>query len=291
MLARTPSPYTGCIEDFIAHAQILNRYLSAETKAVLEKISACDIKCHQFLNIPVTEIIPPTPVAYTARIPKQTYQAEGVIGAVSLSLGSLFGYEETSKFVMYDIYPVKGYEKSRSFVNSKKMLSFHTDGSAHPKLSPDFVLLYCIRSDDDAVNWVADLDVLLQQLPSEVTGLLMRPLFKHLVCQSPEEYIVKPILFRDRGVFTIQYDEDNVFGTSPEAIESQAVLNSILRKVAVKIENRENSLLVVNNRRCVHARSSFTPKFAGEDRWIKGAFVTKEAIKNGSILARYSANS
>lgn len=284
LLADTPSPYNDNLTAFLRHARLLNRCFSAQTRHALEQLGTREVKYCQFRDIPVTEKLPPTKTDYVSRIPKQTFESEGVIGAASLELGRLFGYEETSKYVMYDIYPVAGYEKSRSFVSSRKMLAFHSDGSAHPKLSPDYVLLYCIRSDPAAVNLVADLDVLLRELPADAVDVLMQPVFKHLVSQSPERYELKPILFSEEGKLAVKYDEENVIGLDEKAIAAQEILNDRVRRVAVELSTTENSLLIINNKRCLHARASFSPKFDGTDRWVKGAFVTRSDIRNGAIL-------
>ena len=284
LLADTPSPYVGDLTAFLQHVHLLNECFSGETRHALRQLSIGAIKYCQFSGIPVTEAMPPTRTDYVSQIPKHTFELEGVIGAASLDLGRLFGYEETSRHVMYDIYPVRGHEESRSFVNSRKELSFHSDGSARPDLSPDYVLLYCIRSDPDAVNLVADLDLVLCELPASQIDALMRPIFKHLVSQSPERYDVKPILFAEKSELTVKYDEENVTGLNEEAIIAQNMLNDRIRRVAFKVRNTENSLLIIDNRRCLHARTSFTPRFDGLDRWIKGAFVTRSDIRNGTIL-------
>lgn len=284
LLADTPSPYTGDLTAFLAHARRLNAGFSAFTRDALQRLAAGESTHHQFTDIPVRESVPPTATAYVSRIPKQTFHSEGVIGAVSLELGRLFGYEETSRYVMYDIYPVKGYEESRSFINSRKMLAFHSDGSAHPELSPDYVLLYCIRSDPRAINLVAGLDALLGGLPPTVVALLKRPVFKHLVSQSPERYVLKPILFVERGKLAVSYDEENVAGIDVEATAAQDMLNKRLREIAVELPNSDNSLLIIDNRRSLHARGAFTPRFDGTDRWVKGAFVTRADVADGTIL-------
>lgn len=284
LLTKTPSPYAGDFAAFLRYSKLLSGYFSTATRDALARLGAGRLKYHQFTEIPVSEWIPPTETGYTARIPKPTFQSEGIIGAASLELGHLFGYEETGSCVMYDIYPVKGHEESRSFVNSRKMLSFHSDGSAHPALSPDYVLLYCIRSDPAAINLVADLDVLLAELPDKVVGILQQPLFQHLVSQSPECYQLKPVLFPEEMGLAVRYDEETVVAVNDAASHAQSVLADRLRKVAVEVANSANSLLIMNNKRCLHARTSFAPRFDGRDRWIKGAFVTTSNIRDGSIL-------
>jgi len=285
LLAATPSPYCTDISNYLLHIQLLNQGFSCETKNALQQLKDDRIKYYQFKDIPVSEEIPPTATNYISEIPKKTFQSEGVIGAVSLELGQLFNYRETSEFIFYDIYPTKGYEHSRSFVNSKKMLAFHSDGSAHPELCPDYVLLYCVRSDKKAVNLFVDLDALLEHLPDRIVDVLMQPLFKHMVSESPEYFEVKPILFKEGHHITIKYDEENTFGVNTEAISSQKCLNEMLQKIAVVITNSSRSLLILNNKRSLHARTSFNPKYDGNDRWIKCAFVTTNDIETGSIVS------
>lgn len=284
LLAETPSPYCADISDYLSHAEVLSREFSSETRAMLQRLKDGSISFCQFRDIPVTEHVPPTATRYSSEIPRKTFQSEGVIGAVSQALGRLFNYRETGDFIMHDIYPARGYEHSRSFVSSSRMLSFHSDGSAHPKLIPDYVLLYCVRSDRQAANLVVDLDNLLEHLPSEVVAILMRPLFRHLVSESPEHYTLQPILFRKAGLVTIRYDEDNTSGINDEARSAQRLLDELSRKIADRIPNFTNSLLVLNNQRCLHARTSFSPKFDGKDRWIKCTYVTRKAIESGSII-------
>jgi len=285
LLADTPSPYRADFGKYLSHVQLLNQEFSLETRNILQQLKEEKIKYYQFRNIPVTEEIPPTATEYISRIPNKTFQSEGVIGAASLELVRLFNYRETSEHLMYDIYPTRVYENSRSFVNSKKMLSFHSDGSAHPKLSPDYVLLYCIRSDHNAVNLVVDLDTLIEHLPARTVRILMQPLFKHLVSESPKYFMLKPILYKEGLRITIKYDEDNTFGINREAKASQKSLNEMIREISVEIKNTPSSLLIMNNKRCLHARTSFSPKFDGKDRWIKCAFVTTKDIENGSIVS------
>jgi L-asparagine oxygenase len=284
-LAETPSPHGENLNDYLSHIGLLNKALSSETKTILRDLKERRIKHYQFRDIPILEDFPPTATEYIAVIPKSTFQSEGLIGAVALELGTLFNYRETSESLMYDVYPIKEHEYSRSFVNSKKMLSFHTDGSAHPQLSPDFVLLYCVRDDPNAANLFVDVDTLVDNLSPEILDLLSQPLFNHLVRQFPEQFLQKPILYGVGRNLTIRYDEDTTFGINPEALFAQKCLNEMLREVAVEIKNHSNSLLVLNNSASLHARTSFTPRYDGKDRWIKCAFVTSENVRAGSIIS------
>lgn len=279
-----PSPYAGDLTPLLHHAERLRECFSTKALQVFRDLDTGTIKYWQFMDLPVCEEVPPTAVEYTSHIDKRTYQSESIIGATSLELGSLFGYKETSKHVMYDIYPVRGYEESTSFVSSKKRLAFHTDGSAHPVISPDYVVLYCIRNEPSAVNLIVDLDDLVARISPASLAALKTPSFRHLVSQAPVRHHVKPVLADVDGQLTVTYDEENVTGVDRGADEVLQELNSLLHELAREVPNKTNSLLIMNNKQALHSRTGFTPKFDGFDRWVKGAFVTKSNLPQGTLV-------
>ncbi len=284
-LSRIPSPYCGNAEQFLFQSKLCCNHLASETKNVIQKLTTGEYNHYQFTDIPLTETVPPTPHTYPPPEKIPPYQAEGVIGSVAQSLGQMFGYRENCQHLIYDIYPVRGYEQSSSFINSRKMLGFHSDGSAHTKLIPDYTLLFCIRSDPNSINLIADVKNIVRKLPKWVTDELFEPHFLHTVSQNPARTILKPILFFEDEQLSITYDDETVSGTDDRSKDALEFLNQALKHTAITIENHPNSLLVLNNKRCLHARTPFTPKYNGEDRWIKGTYVSCKPIKNGTILA------
>jgi len=284
LLREAPSPYGLDIADLMQHAEQIRKCFSDEASSVFRELDKGAITYWQFTDLPVSENVPPTPRDYTPQIEKQTYQSEAVIAAASLELGTLFGYKETSNHVMYDIYPVCGYEDSSSFVSSKKRLAFHTDGSAHPLIGPDYVMLYCIRNEPHAVNLIVSLSDILLRLSTSTFAALKTASFSHLISQNPTRHHVKPILTEVEGELTVTYDEENVIGIDNESQQVLEELNGLMHELAQEIPNRTNSLLIVNNKQALHSRTSFTPRFNGRDRWVKGAFVTKSDIPSGTLV-------
>lgn len=283
-LCRISSPYSDFPKQFLEQTGILCAHLAPKTQAILKKLKEGEYTRYQFTEIPVTEEMPPTPGAYPPPESSQAFQVEAVIGCLAQSLGKIFGYRENSDHLIYDIYPVRGYEKSSSFVNSRRMLGFHSDGSAHTRLIPDYTLLFCIRNDPLSVNLIADVDDVVRIIPTQVKETLFEPCFRHLVSQSPPSTLCKPVLFYENGRLSITYDDQNVSGTDKKSEEAIEFLNQAIAQSAMPVRNYTNSLLVLNNKRCVHARTPFTPRYNGEDRWIKGTYVSRTSIMNGTIL-------
>lgn len=284
LLREAPSPYGLDIAELMQHSEQIRKCFSGEASSVFRELDRGAITYWQFTDLPANENMPPTPRDYTPQIEKKTYQSEAVIAAASLELGTLFGYKETSNHVMYDIYPVCGYEESSSFVSSKKRLAFHTDGSAHPLISPDYVMLYCIRNEPRAVNLIVSLSDILRRLSASTFAALKTASFSHLISQNPTRHHVKPILTEVEGELTVTYDEENVIGIDNESQQVLEDLNGLMYELAQEVPNRTDSLLIVNNKQALHSRTSFTPRFDGRDRWVKGAFVTKSGIAPGTIV-------
>ncbi len=284
LLQEAPSPYVRDIAELLQYAERIRKCFSCEANSVFRELDRGAITYWQFTDLPVSENVPPTPRDYTSHIEKQTYQSEAVIAAASLELGTLFGYRETSNHIIYDIYPVCGYEESSSFVSSKKRLAFHTDGSAHPLISPDYVMLYCIRNEPRAVNLLVNLSDLVGHLSASAFAALKTASFRHLISQNPLRHHVKPIFTEVEGELTVTYDEENVIGIDHESQQVLEELNGLMYKLAQEVPNRTDSLLIVNNKQALHSRTGFTPRFDGRDRWVKGAFVTKSEIPPGTLV-------
>lgn len=284
LLQGAPSPYIHDTAVLLQYAERIRKCFSYEASSVFRQLDMGAITYWQFTDLPVSEIVPLTPREYTPHIEKQTYQSEAVIAAASLELGTLFGYRETSNHIMYDIYPVCGYEESSSFVSSKKRLAFHTDGSAHPLISPDYVMLYCIRNEPRAVNLIVSLSDLVGRLSASALAALKTASFRHLISQNPLRHHVKPILTEVEGKLTVTYDEENVIGIDRNSQQVLEELNGLMHELAQEVPNRTNSLLIMNNKQALHSRTSFTPRFDGLDRWVKGAFVTKSEILPGTLV-------
>jgi len=283
-LSRIPTPYCAQAEEFLEQTRLCCAHLAPETKTIIRKLTTGAYTHYQFTGVPITKRMPPTPETYPPPEHSPTYQADAIIGRLAQSLGRMFGYRLHRQHLLYDIYPVRGYEQSSSFINSRKMLGFHSDGSAHTKLIPDYTLLFCIRSDPNSINLIADVKNIVKQLPKWVMDELFEPNFLHMVSQNPPRTIRKPILSHEDGELSIAYDDETVSGTDARSKNALELLNQASEQTASPIKNHPNSLLVLNNKRCLHARTAFTPKYNGEDRWIKGTYVSCTPIKNGTIL-------
>jgi L-asparagine oxygenase len=92
-----------------------------------------------------------------------------------------------------------------------------------------------------------------------------------LVCQT----------FPDCAVFTLNDPELCVDYQLMRPLNSQAkwamdLLGDVLTQQACGAVLQPGDLLIVDNRRAIHARTAFTPRYDGRDRWLQRMFVVED---------------
>jgi len=287
--ALCPSPYVENLDRFTMYSLFLARHLPADIKRQLAKLKSGQIDLVKIE--PVTDHIETTPTPCDERAigVKPNYFTEGVTGAIAAELGEIFGYREQNGYVIYDIFPIKGMEHSLTGANSKSSLSFHSDGSTHPILTSDFLILYCPKPDPAACNHIALLPDLLAQMPGELFQMLSQPHFAHqvdveLAVENKDSFIIQPIIMKEGSELIIKYDGDLVTGMDKASENAIRQLNTLIQKTALEVHNQANTILVLNNKKSVHARSAFQPRFDGTDRWLQSAFVSKTPLNGNHVI-------
>jgi len=284
-----PSPYSANLDPFLMYSMFLRTLLPAEIKADLNRLKSGQVNMIQLT--PVTDMIEQTPTPCDDKVigVKPDFFTEGVMGAIAAELGDIFGYKEQNGFVIHDIFPIPGLEHSQTGANSKSVLSFHSDGSTHPIITPDYLILYCIKPDRAACNHISFLPDLLQHMPGDLFQILTQDRFAHqvdieLAVENKNSFVIQPIILREGNELILKYDGDLVTGFDKESEQAITELNALIAKTAVEVHNQANSVLILNNKKAVHARSAFDPRFDGTDRWLQSAFVSKTPLPNGHVI-------
>jgi L-asparagine oxygenase len=78
----------------------------------------------------------------------------------------------------------------------------------------------------------------------------------------------------------LNYDEDLMEALTPEANAALEALKAAVAQVYQGVKLNVGDLLCIDNRRTVHGRSSFTPRYDGFDRWLQRAFVVRDLGKS-----------
>ena len=256
-----------------------------------------------FRNLPV-ECNRKTPENIHEHIGETTIIAR--IQAILLSYlgGEIITYEaEGDGHIFQDIIPVKNMETQQTSIGSNVELEIHTE-QAFSKYRPDFLSLACLRSDPNAWTYILPINILLAHLSVEEIAFLKQPLWNigvdlsfRLRGEAFMEGDIRgpiPILsFLQADIF-LCFDQDLMVGITEEAQEMISKIVQIYYEHRISICLQPGDILILDNRKVVHGRSAFSPKYDGTDRFLVRCFATldfskSESVRKGRmVLAKYS---
>jgi L-asparagine oxygenase len=248
-------------------------------------------------GMPLDAVVPPTPTATSAHSGKRTFISEASVLLVGLVLGEPFAYvDEKDGALVQNVFPVPGEARAPSNESSDTDLGFHTELSfsrCRPErplheACPDFLLLFGLRGAPhaDAVTTLVESDDIRRLLPARTEAQLRLPIYqlrapysftRELGTERPWSGPV-PLVHGPPSATTIAFDlACGVRGTTPEAGEALDELRRIVATPDIHCSVRLDAgdLLVMDNRRCVHARSRFQARFDGTDRWLQRVYVRR----------------
>lgn len=242
-------------------------------------------------GFPVDEGLPPTPRDGRPSPEKASRVSESVLVLVAGLLGSVIGYrEEKEGMLIHDVCPQPGREE-RQENSGSQYFDIHTENAFHP-FRPDHVLLLCLREDADrsARTLVGPARTALARLSRRDVAVLREPLFRHRMPTSfatdggsPGYSPAQPVLTGEDGDAQIRVDAFNTVATSDEGRQALEHLVAALKEVLTGPALAPGDLLVVDNRRAVHARTAFTPRYDGTDRWLQRAFTIGDLARTRSV--------
>jgi L-asparagine oxygenase len=223
---------------------------------------------------------------------------------INSMLGEMVAYEAEGEGRLFqDMVPNPALAERQQSQSSKVELECHTEQAFSP-LRPDWISLGCLRGDASAATYSMSVRALLDALAPCVLSRLREELWMTDV----DESFLGDHAFGDdaiRGPMAILQgsadDPHLVFDQQMSAItpDAQDVLQEIIdRYPHLRREHilKPGELLLIDNHRTVHGRSSFTARYDGTDRFIARSFVvadleaSEHARPNGTrtIAARFS---
>jgi len=193
-------------------------------------------------------------------------------------LGEAYTFsEEKGGETIHNVSPVKGQETSKSNEGSMQDFHLHTE-VAHHSQRPHFVVLICIRQDHQraAVTYVTDISTIFPSLDKEDVVRLRQPEY---VIYAPASFGpgIPPartaILSGSDSPLELRVNFNAMMAASETAKGAMDRLHNRLGRDRVACTLSPGDLLVLNNRRAVHGRNSFVPRYDGYDRWLQRVYV------------------
>lgn len=230
-------------------------------------------------NVPVVanDPLPETP-GVPGSVERVPAVASALVTAAMLQLGEVIAYRsEKTGALVQNVVPVPGSENSQSNAGSV-LLELHVENAFHDN-KPDYVGLLCVREDStgDAKLCTSSIRRALPLLSERTVAVLAAPRF---LTEPPPSFgdlnsvtPAHPILVGDPEDPNILVDFAATHPLDDGAAAAMAELREALMRTMSALALRVGDLAVVDNRLAVHGRTSFTPRYDGQDRWLHRVYA------------------
>jgi alpha-ketoglutarate-dependent taurine dioxygenase len=231
-------------------------------------------------GLPQDVELPTTPTSTPAPLDRRLIAGEAWLALVGGRLGLATGYQELRNGTVYhDVYPSPGAHHLSS-ETSETLLEFHTEMAYH-RLQPRFVMLACSRADHEgkAATLVASIRNALPLMSQEAVDVLYgSPMPCDLDIafrggQDPSPQAQVTVLYGDRDDPFLGYDRELLVPQDEVHARALQELSDALDQVTRAVQLNPGQLLVVDNYRTTHARTPFTPRWDGADRWLHRMYI------------------
>lgn len=232
--------------------------------------------------------LPLTPTTNNEKIGEKTMLSK--IQALLLSvIAEMIAYEaEGYGRLFQDIVPVQTHQSSQTSLGSTE-LEIHTE-QAFSKLKPDILSLACLKGDLNAFTHILPIETIVDKVSFQEYCFLRRPLWNTGVDLSFKLNGVEFIEGDIRGPLSIingsalspelVFDQDLMTGINAESEEMIQRIVDIYYKERFSYNLVSGDILFINNNKAVHGRSSFSPKYDGNDRFLIRCFGTYDYKKS-----------
>jgi Fe(II)/alpha-ketoglutarate-dependent arginine beta-hydroxylase len=227
------------------------------------------------------DALPPTPGHWRDANTSATMEHSFVLLLYSALLGDAIGWRsQQDGRIITDVLPIAGYENSLVSASSQRELGWHTEDAFSPYRG-DYVGLYCLRNPRAISTTVSYVD--LSQVPEHIGRVLLASRFhtlpdtSHTVAAGGHADELRrdppsvpllggtaeaPVLCIDSD-FTVAVDGDK------DAAHALKWLTCHLNDNIYDVVLRAGDIVILDNRKVVHGRRAFRPRYNGEDRWLK----------------------
>lgn len=186
-----------------------------------------------------------------------------------------FMYEQRGT-VVQNLFPIKTNATEQISSSSAVDLELHTETAFHSQ-RPDHLLLFCLRGDPKAGTVVSELSRFIGFLDNHTKDVLKQPVFETTLDLSFQDQfgadhrIDTSVLSEDEE--TITFDKALMTGKTPEAQRALILLTEAIYAARRILFLRPGEALIMDNKRTIHGRTSFKPRFDGRDRWLKRIMI------------------
>lgn len=279
-------------QQLLVRAEVALRAVPDIVSALVEfRVSGNENGALLFRGLPIDEPLPPTPQDGAYRGPWRDLAVSSLIQIMFMSvLGDVIAYaDEKEGRLIQDIAPVPGAERRQENTGSS-LLELHTEDGFH-RNKPHHLSLVCLRGDHaaEAITCTASLRACLSTLDPDTIHTLREPVFRVRLASSfvgdgkaySDPMPVLSSATHDPDLCADFHATEAMTDAAAAAFEE---LRHALLGCLVGIAMRTGDMIIVDNRRAVHGRTGFTPRYDGEDRWLRRCFAVADIHRAYSRL-------
>jgi L-asparagine oxygenase len=241
--------------------------------------------CLLFRTAGLVDGLGATPADNCAHVGELTVLAH--VQAVLMSaLGDLVAYEaEGGGRLFQDVVPTRTMADQQTSMGSTAELEIHTE-QAFSTLRPDWLSLACLRGDPVARTYTLPVGAIIDSLTDDELALACGA---HWTCGVDLSFKLHGQEFFNgdiRGPMPIVcgladdpqlvFDQDLMRGDSVRANELLKTVVGVYYKERYTHVFAPGDIMIVDNRRAVHGRSGYTPRYDGLDRFLIRCFAVRD---------------
>lgn len=207
---------------------------------------------------------------------------EAALLAFASFAGEVFAFARQHRGqIIQNVTPVKGHEYDAVGTGSRSLLDWHSE-DAFDDAHPQFVGLFCVRGDERVQTALAPVDRI--PLTPEQEAVLRQPRFMHGIDKAsggtgrPEDGVQGPALYGEDGKRFVRIDMDCAAAVAgdDEAAAALKAFHDGADNAGLYVTLREGDILLFDNRRVMHARTPFEPRYDGTDRWLQRVIISDD---------------
>jgi len=270
------------VELFCKEAKELSVHIPNRIKIALANFAQHGSETGFFLiKYEIDENIPKTPLDNKQKIGETTTMSR-IQSIFISSMSEMLAYEaEGYGRLFQDVIPTESMAKNQTSLGSDMELEIHTE-QAFSKLRPDIVSLACLRGDQNAQTYILPVKYIINNITHDELKMLREPLWKTGVDLSFKMNGASfidgdirgpiPIISGEKEDPRLIFDQDLMIGETQESENMIKKIVDIYYKHRIVHNLQSGEIIFIDNRRAVHGRSSFTPKYDGYDRFLIRCF-------------------
>lgn len=208
-------------------------------------------------------------------------------------MGQAFAFaDEKNGLLIQDVFP-KPDHAARQENSGSVLLELHTEDGFHPH-APEWLSLLCLKgaAGGEGVSVTSSVLSALPDLDHATISALRCADFRIRISSSflPDNTVgplyskPAPILSGSRECPDLLVD---INASTAMTTEGEAALAALVAAVESHLRGflpAPGDLVIVDNRRAVHGRTGFSPRFDGSDRWLRRMNVTRDLRRVSPFL-------